>query len=46
MPDEESFGVLLRAFVVNKALYELTYELNNRLEWVRIPLTGLCSMAI
>jgi maltose alpha-D-glucosyltransferase/alpha-amylase len=45
-PDLESFPVLLRAFVLNKALYELTYELNNRVEWVRIPLAGLCNMSI
>ncbi len=32
---------LLRLFMVDKALYELTYEVNNRLEWVRIPLKGV-----
>jgi maltose alpha-D-glucosyltransferase / alpha-amylase len=32
---------LLQAFVVDKALYELGYELNNRPDWVHIPLTGL-----
>ena len=32
---------LLNAFVLDKALYELGYELNNRPEWVHIPLTGL-----
>src|SRR4029078_4068146 len=29
---------LLEAFMLEKALYELRYELNNRPEWVRIPL--------
>jgi maltose alpha-D-glucosyltransferase / alpha-amylase len=29
---------LLEAFTLDKALYELHYELNNRLDWVRIPL--------
>jgi maltose alpha-D-glucosyltransferase/alpha-amylase len=29
---------LLDAFVLDKALYELRYELNNRPDWVRIPL--------
>jgi predicted trehalose synthase len=28
-------------FVLEKALYELDYELNNRPDWVRIPLTGI-----
>jgi maltose alpha-D-glucosyltransferase/alpha-amylase len=32
---------LLRFFMLNKALYELNYELNNRPEWVRIPLWGV-----
>jgi maltose alpha-D-glucosyltransferase/alpha-amylase len=33
--------MLLQAFVLDKALYELGYELNNRPDWVHIPLTGL-----
>ena len=28
---------LLRAYLVDKALYELCYELDNRPNWVRIP---------
>jgi trehalose synthase-fused probable maltokinase len=32
---------LLRLYLVEKALYELKYELNNRPDWVRIPLRGL-----
>ena len=32
---------LLRLFVLDKALYELNYELNNRPDWLRIPLTGI-----
>jgi maltose alpha-D-glucosyltransferase/alpha-amylase len=32
---------LLQLFVIDKALYELNYELNNRPDWVRIPLRGL-----
>jgi predicted trehalose synthase len=32
---------MLRSFVVEKALYELAYELNNRPDWVRVPLSGL-----
>jgi maltose alpha-D-glucosyltransferase/alpha-amylase len=27
--------------MVDRALYELAYELNNRPEWVHIPLRGL-----
>ncbi len=32
---------LLQLFVLDKALYELNYELNNRPDWVRIPLQGI-----
>jgi maltose alpha-D-glucosyltransferase / alpha-amylase len=35
---------LLRLFVIDKALYELNYELNNRPDWVRIPLRGLLEL--
>ncbi|MBV9501525.1 MAG: putative maltokinase [Acidobacteriaceae bacterium] len=36
--------VLLDAFLLQKALYELAYELNNRPDWVRIPLRGILSL--
>jgi maltose alpha-D-glucosyltransferase / alpha-amylase len=39
--DPDDLEILLQAFVVEKALYELGYELNNRPDWVHIPLTGL-----
>ncbi len=32
---------LLQLFTLDKALYELGYELNNRPDWVHIPLAGL-----
>jgi maltose alpha-D-glucosyltransferase/alpha-amylase len=33
--------ILLDTHLLDKALYELLYELNNRPEWVRIPLRGI-----
>jgi maltose alpha-D-glucosyltransferase/alpha-amylase len=39
--DSSDRTVLLDAFTLDKALYELAYELNNRPEWVRIPLVGI-----
>jgi maltose alpha-D-glucosyltransferase / alpha-amylase len=44
-PGDGAFSALLRALTLDKALYELTYELNNRPEWVRIPVAGLLNMA-
>jgi maltose alpha-D-glucosyltransferase/alpha-amylase len=44
MPAGEDFGRLLRAFILDKAVYELAYELNNRPEWVRIPLMGILKL--
>jgi maltose alpha-D-glucosyltransferase/alpha-amylase len=43
-PEDESFDVMLRTLTLDKALYELAYELNNRPEWVRIPLVGLLTL--
>ncbi len=32
---------LMRGYLMNKAIYELNYELNNRPEWASIPLKGI-----
>ena len=39
--DEAQARALLTAYVLQKACYELRYELDNRPEWVRIALAGL-----
>jgi maltose alpha-D-glucosyltransferase/alpha-amylase len=36
-----NFDALLRAYLVDKAIYEVGYELNNRPDWLAIPLTGV-----
>jgi len=36
-----SFDTMLDAFSLDKAFYELGYELNNRPDWVHLPLTAL-----
>ena len=41
----EQLQTLLEAFLLDKALYELKYELNNRPAWVRIPLHGILDLA-
>jgi maltose alpha-D-glucosyltransferase/alpha-amylase len=35
---------LLRIFMLDKALYEMEYELKNRPEWLEIPLRGLLEL--
>ena len=37
----EELDVMVEIFMLEKALYELAYELNNRPDWVHIPLRGL-----
>jgi len=37
----EALPAVLRAYELEKAIYELHYELNNRPAWVRIPLEAL-----
>jgi maltose alpha-D-glucosyltransferase/alpha-amylase len=37
-------GLLLDAFLLDKALYELNYELNHRPTWTRIPLLGILAL--
>ena len=37
-------AALLDLFLLDKALYELNYELNSRPDWTRIPLRGLAEL--
>jgi maltose alpha-D-glucosyltransferase / alpha-amylase len=43
---DDGFRKLLAVFLLDKALYELSYELNNRPTWVRIPLLGILSLPL
>jgi predicted trehalose synthase len=36
--------VLLDAYLLEKALYELRYELNSRPDWVNVPLQGILEL--
>ena len=40
-PSREEIMALLQLHVLEKAVYELGYELNNRPDWVAIPLEGI-----
>jgi maltose alpha-D-glucosyltransferase/alpha-amylase len=44
LPAPEGSQVLLNAYLLEKALYELLYELNNRPAWLRIPMIGILSL--
>jgi maltose alpha-D-glucosyltransferase/alpha-amylase len=39
--DEDAFQTLLEAYVFDKAFYELNYEMDNRPDWLRIPLAAV-----
>jgi maltose alpha-D-glucosyltransferase / alpha-amylase len=41
LPSGDQADSLFSAYVLEKALYELLYELNNRPGWLRIPLDGM-----
>jgi trehalose synthase-fused probable maltokinase len=40
-PGEEAMARLLTVFELEKAVYELRYELDNRPDWVSIPVRGI-----
>jgi maltose alpha-D-glucosyltransferase/alpha-amylase len=44
LPAGGGLAALLDIFLLDKALYELAYELNNRPDWVRIPLRGVLAL--
>jgi len=39
--DREELKIILDAALIDKAIYEVNYELNNRPDWVRLPLQGI-----
>jgi len=38
---QKELQILLDGYTLQKAVYELGYELNNRPDWVRIPMEGI-----
>ena len=42
--DKEDLEILLQTHLLQKAIYELNYELNNRPDWVIVPLRGIMSI--
>jgi maltose alpha-D-glucosyltransferase/alpha-amylase len=39
--DRTDLSTLLDCYLLDKAMYELSYELNNRPQWARIPMEGI-----
>ncbi|MFL6527014.1 MAG: maltose alpha-D-glucosyltransferase [Chthoniobacterales bacterium] len=39
--NEDDLRILLQAYLLDKAVYEVAYELNNRPDWVIIPIRGI-----
>jgi maltose alpha-D-glucosyltransferase/alpha-amylase len=44
--DQKDLKMLLETYTLEKAIYELNYELNNRPEWIMIPLRGIQSIIL
>ena len=44
LPERAQAQTMLNAYLLEKALYELLYELNNRPTWVGIPLAGILAL--
>jgi len=44
LPPAQESQDLLKAYLLEKALYELLYELNNRPTWLRIPIQGILAL--
>ncbi len=44
LPQAEEAKILLSSLLLEKAFYELLYELNNRPTWLSIPLQGLLTL--
>jgi maltose alpha-D-glucosyltransferase/alpha-amylase len=46
IPQPQHAQLCLDAYLLEKSLYELLYELDNRPQWVRIPLAGILSLPL
>jgi predicted trehalose synthase len=44
--DAKEAGRLIRGWAMEKALYELEYELKHRIENLSIPLDGIAALAV
>jgi maltose alpha-D-glucosyltransferase/alpha-amylase len=42
--DPEQLRILFDAYLLEKAIYEIGYELNNRPDWLKVPLEGILQL--
>ncbi|GIW48084.1 MAG: trehalose synthase [Deltaproteobacteria bacterium] len=42
--EKEELNAMLKAYLLEKAVYELGYELNNRPDWLLVPIRGIKSL--
>src|SRR5690606_31912779 len=43
-PNDADLELMLKFFLFEKVIYEISYELNNRPDWVEIPMRGLLAI--
>jgi maltose alpha-D-glucosyltransferase / alpha-amylase len=43
-PNDADLAMVLEFFLLEKCVYEISYELNNRPDWLEIPLRGLLEL--
>ena len=39
--DDSSFGLILKAFELDRGIYEVGYEMDHRPEWIKVPLAAI-----
>jgi maltose alpha-D-glucosyltransferase/alpha-amylase len=42
--DPEQLKIILDAYLLEKVIYEIGYELNNRPDWLKVPLEGILQL--
>lgn len=42
--DQDALTTILDAYLLEKSIYELSYELNNRPDWISIPVRGILQL--
>ncbi|MBN1191035.1 MAG: maltose alpha-D-glucosyltransferase [Dehalococcoidales bacterium] len=42
--DPDQLKILLDAYLLDKAVYEMNYELNNRPDWLKVPIYGILQL--